>query len=190
MKRSKAETAETRKSIIKAATQRFGRYGIHATGLADVMAEAGLTHGGFYRHFGSKDQLVAEACTAGLDALIASSERATHRADTGQAIEAIITNYLTPRHRDDRAGGCPIAALGSELMRAEEKTRAAAAEGVERLIEEIVKHLPDRSPEAARAEAAYALSAMVGAITISRLVQDSELSDMILRETRKRLIDA
>lgn len=190
MKKSKIETAETRKRIVDAAFQKFGACGIHETGLADVMAEAGLTHGGFYRHFGSKDQLVAEACAAGLNALIASSEEATQRAGTDEAFKAIVENYLTPEHRDNLARGCPLAGLGSELARAEDRTRVAAAEGFARLVDEIASHLPDRSPEAAKSEAIYALSAMVGALTMSRLVQDSGLSDAILSETRKRLIDA
>jgi TetR/AcrR family transcriptional repressor of nem operon len=190
MKKSKIETAETRRRIVDAAARRLIATGIEGTGLNDLMAEVGLTRGGFYRHFDSKDHLVAEACTAGLQSTLRLSESVAERGTPAEAFDALVTAYLSPGHRDNRAGGCPFAGLGSELARSDGETRTAAALGFERLVAALEAHLPDRSPDEARAEAAYALSAMVGALTMARMVDDPALSDTILRETRKRLTHA
>ena len=122
MRKSKEEAAETRKRIVTAAAGEFREHGIVATGLADLMKAAGLTHGGFYKHFESKDQVVAEACAEAVRVLMEKLEAAPSK---GSALGS----YLSIRHRDDPATGCPLAALGSELARSDEKTREAATEG-------------------------------------------------------------
>jgi TetR/AcrR family transcriptional repressor of nem operon len=190
MKKSRAETAETRRRIVDAAAKRLIFKGIEGSGLNELMAEVGLTRGGFYRHFASKDQLVAEACTAGLQSTIRRSEVVAGGDDPAAAFRAIAGTYLSPEHRDNRAGGCPFAGLGSELARSGGETREAAARGFERLAAALEVHRPGRSPDEARAEAAYTLSAMVGALTMARMVDDPALSDTILDEARKRLIGA
>jgi TetR/AcrR family transcriptional regulator, transcriptional repressor for nem operon len=190
MRKSKAETTETRRRIVDAAARRLIATGIEGTGLNDLMADAGLTRGGFYRHFESKDQLVAEACTAGLQSTIRRSAEAGASLPPAEAYSALVGAYLSPAHRDNRAGGCPFAGLGSELARSGGKTRETAGRGFERLISALEVHLSDRTPEEARKEAVFALSAMVGALTMARMVDDPALSDAILNETRKRLVDA
>ena len=127
MRKSKAEAAETRKRIVAAAAAEFRKNGIVATGLADLMKAAGLTHGGFYKHFESKDQLVAEACAEAGREL---SEKVAANTAKGSAV----SSYLSTRHRDNPADGCPLAALGPELARCDEKTRAVATAGFERLV--------------------------------------------------------
>src|SRR5690348_18403319 len=112
MRRSKQDAAETRQRIVSAAAAEFRRNGISDTGLKDLMKAAGLTHGGFYKHFESKDQLVAEACAAAVDAAIASWGM-----EAQPMINAAVAAYLSTRHRDDPASGCPLAAIGSELTR-------------------------------------------------------------------------
>ncbi len=112
MKKSKVETTETRRRIVDTAAREFRRNGIHATGLADVMALAGLTHGGFYRHFDSKDQLVAEACAAGMDSVVQAVEVAAAQGEGRRAVEAIVENYLSTRHRDDHSCGVPSSRAG------------------------------------------------------------------------------
>src|SRR5277367_6675075 len=115
MRKSREEAAQTRKRIVTAASSEFRKNGIVATGLNDLMKAAGLTHGGFYKHFESKDQLVAEACALAVDALI---ERLTAAGRSAAAM------YLSMEHKDNPAEGCPISAIGSELGRSDEKTRA------------------------------------------------------------------
>ncbi len=187
MKKSRAETAETRRRIVKAAAVEFRRNGIRATGLAEVMAAAGLTQGGFYRHFASKDQLVAEACAEAMAAAVTVTQAVPGGTDGKTGLEAIVENFLSTDHRNNQLEGCPLVGLGIELARADDDTRAAASEGFVELVDLIAKQVPCVSPEAAKARAIFALSAMVGAVTMSRIVTDPELSATILQETRTRL---
>ncbi len=189
MKKSKIETAETRERIVKTAAREFCDSGINATGLAGVMAAAGLTHGGFYRHFDSKDQLVAEACAAGMQAVVEITEAAAQHAEGKTGLEAILESYLSTDHRDNRSKGCPLAGLGSELARADTETRAAACAGFLKLVEVVAKQIRRRKPEVAKSDAVFALSAMIGAVTMSRIVADPQLSASILRDTKKNLTD-
>lgn len=189
MRKSKVETAETRRRIVEAAAREFRRNGIHATGLAEVMAAAGMTHGGFYRHFESKDQLVAEACAAGMKSVVNSAEKAAFKSGEKGGLAAIVKSYLSTDHRDNRVDGCPLAGLGSELARADKETREAAVAGFLKVVAVIAKQMRRRNSEAARSDAVFALSAMVGAVTMSRIVTNPELSLAILRDTRKHLAD-
>jgi TetR/AcrR family transcriptional regulator, transcriptional repressor for nem operon len=186
MKKSKAETAETRRRIVAAAADEFRKNGIQETGLSQVMAAAGLTQGGFYRHFSSKDQLIAEACATGLEAIAEAIDTAAHQGDGKSGLQAIVENYLSTDVRDDRSEGCPFSALGSELARADDETRAAATAGFRRLVDVIAKQF--RRPDVAKEHAEFVVCAMVGALTMSRMVTDPELSDAILHNTRKRLV--
>ena len=188
MKKSKTETAETRRRIVKAAAAEFRRNGIHATGLCELMAAAGLTHGGFYRHFDSKDQLIAEACAAGMEA---GMGKAACPGLGKSGLKAIAERYLSTAHRDNPSEGCLLAGLGSELARSGVKTRATATAGILKLANAIAgdtrRTKPRTVPKTAKARALVALSAMIGAITLSRIVTDPELSAEILHETKKYL---
>lgn len=185
MKKSKAETAETRRRIVRAAAAAFRRNGIHATGLADVMAEAGLTHGGFYRHFHSKNQLVAEACAAAAETAGDLPPGHVCRGAGKRELEAIVTDYLSAAHRDSRAEGCLLAALGSELARCDDAARAAATDGILKVIDILQEQYACTNASTAKARAMVAVSAMMGAVTMSRIVTDAKLSAAILRNTRK-----
>src|SRR5258707_6684946 len=125
MKKSKIETAETRRRIVKAAAAEFRRNGIHATGLCELMAAAGLTHGGFYRHFDSKDQLVAEACAAGMEAEVGGAAACPDFGKGG--LREIAASYPSTGHTDNPSEGCLLAGLGSELARSGDKTRGAGS---------------------------------------------------------------
>jgi len=185
MRKSKAETAETRKRIVDLAAQAFRSNGIAATGVAEIMAAAGLTHGGFYRHFDSKDQLVAEACSVGLGSMVDA-----YRGASKGGRNAFVRNLqasLSPAYRDDRSGGCPLVAMGSELARADAATRRGASNGFEELIDEIARWLPARSGREARDEAIAVLTGMIGAVTMSRVVDDPSLSARILRAGRNEI---
>ncbi|PXW24707.1 TetR/AcrR family transcriptional regulator [Paraburkholderia caballeronis] len=191
MKKSRSEVAQTRKRIVEVASEEIRRNGIQATVLADVMAKAGLTHGGFYRHFESKDQLVAEACASGmaviLDAAAAAAESAAAEGDNKAAFRSIVERYLSAEHRDNPTGGCVLAGLGSELARADEPARAAASGAFSELVDVMAKRIRRRNPEAARSDAVFALSAMIGAITMSRVMTDPALSDSILQDVKRHL---
>lgn len=187
MRKSKVETAETRKRIVGVAAREFRARGIGATGLADLMSEAGLSHGGFYRHFDSKDHLVAEACAAGLADVVSALEIAAEGSHGKDGFKAIVDAYVSASHRDAPADGCPLAGMGSELAHADEQTRATASQGFENLVELLARRVGRRSRDAARSEAVFALAAMIGAITISRIVADPDVSNSILQDVKEHL---
>jgi TetR/AcrR family transcriptional repressor of nem operon len=179
LRKSREEAAQTRRRIVEVAAREFRKNGIVATGINDLMKAAGLTHGGFYKHFESKDQLVAEACAAAVDATTASSGM-----EAQPTINAAVAAYLSTGHRDDPASGCPLAAIGSELSRMHKKTREAATEGFERLVAALAGKSKRRD---ARRRALAAVATMIGALTMSRVVTDPGLSGEILRAAEKSL---
>src|SRR5258708_38371891 len=189
MKKSKAETAQTRRGIVKTASGDFRERGIDATGFSGLRGAGGLPLGGFYRHFESKAQLVAEACAAGMDSLVTSCEAAASKVRKNSGLEGVLANYLSTKHRDNRASGCPLVALGSELARGPESTRSAVSEGVIALIDLIAQQYGGARSKTARSRAIVALSTMVGALTLSRLIVDQNLSAAILRDAHKHLIE-
>lgn len=190
MRKSKQETAETRQRIVEAASAEFRRNGIGSTGLAGLMGAAGLTHGGFYKHFDSKDQVVDESVALGLDAVFESMGRTLQAAPGERGLRHTIAKYLSAEHRDDAATGCPLAALGSELARSADSVRATATARFEQIVEQLAAQMPDLPPAAARKEALWIMTSMIGAMTMARVVDDPELSAQILRQTRLRLSPA
>ena len=184
MRKSKEETARTRRRIVETAAAEFCRCGIADTGLADVMAAAGLTHGGFYRHFDSKDALVKESIANAVECFGKSVETAIAerpgRAGVLVAMDGLLSSL-------PKAGVCPFVSLGSELARGSEGVRDAATAGFLKLVDVIATHLDDVSPAVAKKEAFVLLSMMFGAMNMARLVSDKKVSAAILAETRKTL---
>ena len=191
MRKSKQEAAGTRQRIIKAAAAAFRKNGIAGTGLSDLMAAAGLTHGGFYRHFDSKDQIVAEAFTAAAESLVQQLAAAASRKSPRRGLKTIVQTYLSAAHRDEPADGCPVAALGSEISRSDdERTRSAATRALVKFVEIIAAQFGKTRPDIARRRALVAAATMIGAVTMSRIVTDSELSAAILQEATKQLVNS
>jgi TetR/AcrR family transcriptional regulator, transcriptional repressor for nem operon len=186
MRKSREETAQTRQRIVETGAIEFRRNGISGTGLADVMTAAGLTHGGFYRHFDSKEALVMECLSNAHDSLQASIETATAKRPGRAGVLLAIDDYLSASHRDSEAT-CPFVCLGSELARASEEVRNAATAAFLRLTDVIAAHLDDLPPAAAKKEALVLLSSMVGAMTMARLMSDKNISAAILTQMRKTL---
>jgi TetR/AcrR family transcriptional regulator, transcriptional repressor for nem operon len=189
MRKSKQEAAATRQRIVKAAALAFRKNGIAGTGLSDLMAAAGLTHGGFYRHFDCKDQIVAEACTAAAESLVEQLAVSASRKSPQRGLKTIVEKYLSAAHRDEPASGCPLAALGSEMARGDERTRAAATQALLKLVGVIESQFGKTRPDVARRRALAAAATMIGALTMSRIVTDPELSASILREAEKQLVN-
>jgi TetR/AcrR family transcriptional repressor of nem operon len=190
MRKSKQEAAVTRQRIIKAAAAAFRKNGIAGTGLSDLMAAAGLTHGGFYRHFDSKDQIVAEACTTSAESLVEQLAVSASGKSPQRGLKTIVEKYLSDAHRDEPADGCPLAALGSEMARGDERTRAAATQALLKLVGVIASQFSKSRPDVAKRRALVAAATMIGALTMSRIVTDSELSAGILREAEKQLVNS
>ena len=185
MRKSKAVTAETRKKIVEVAAREFRLNGIHATGVSTIMAAAGLTHGGFFRHFSSKDQLLAEACTASMDNFVGKTEAAAENG--AEALAEHIRYLLSQEFRDDCLGGCTLVAMGSELARANQDAKKAVSDGFRQFVDIIAKQDATDDPSAARADAIFKVSAMIGAVTISKMMDDRSLGDLVLDIAKERI---
>jgi len=181
LRKSKLEAAQTREAIVAAAANLIRRTGIAEASLADMMAAAGLTHGGFYRHFRNKEHLVSEALSAAGEKAIATIGR--NMAKGG--LNAVVDGYLSTSHRDSPTPNCPFAALGSEMARSGNETKAAATEVLEKLFATLAGDTPGR--EDARGDAIVALSTMIGAMTLARVVADRALSSEILNRAKDHL---
>lgn len=184
MRKSNAETAETRKRIIAAASRAFLRHGFAATGIADIMVAAGLTQGGFYRHFESKEQLIAEANAAAFAELHAMFDTATAGKPPREAVEFIVERYLSQTQAEELIYLCPLANLAGELHHADAQIRAVASEGYARLVKLVAAHLMrmDVADYIGMAEAIVSL--IVGAVSLARLV-GTEACGPILANARK-----
>jgi TetR/AcrR family transcriptional regulator, transcriptional repressor for nem operon len=185
MRRSRQDAAATRERIVKAAAAEFRRNGIDGTGLADLMAAAGLTHGGFYKHFGSKEQVVAEACAAATDSLTQTLSAIAEQAGPEAALEEVASGYLSHALRDLPAESCPLAMMGSELARQGTQTRDAASESFLKLTQLLAPLMPNAGAEEQQRNAMVAMCAMIGALTVARIVPDEALSDAILEEMKQ-----
>ena len=167
----------TRRHILDVASAQFRESGIAAVGLAGIMSEAGLTNGAFYTHFESKEDLVRAVL---LDALERREQRHKDNLANGVALETVIRDYLSPRHRDRAATGCPTAALVSEIARHPKATREAFTGKMSDIIALMAAQLPNGSAEERWRRAIKVYSAMVGALQLSRAVSDRQLSREIL----------
>ena len=184
MRKSRSEAAKTRERIVSAAAAEFRQHGIAATGLADLMKAAGLTHGGFYRHFASKEELIKEASAAALATMLDGLAAAATGKRGRTGLKTVAAKYLSTEHRDHPREGCPLAALGSELARADKKARAAATAGFVRLVDILAGKAATTD---ARPRALVAAATMIGAVTMSRVVTDPGLSAEILRAAEESL---
>jgi TetR/AcrR family transcriptional regulator, transcriptional repressor for nem operon len=182
MRKSKAEAGRTRETIVDSAAATFRRNGVAATGLVELMAGAGLTRGGFYKHFASKEQVVAEASAQAIDSVASRIGTAVTQRRTGTPLQRVLDAYLTVHHRDHPEGGCLFATLGPELARESEAVRAVAAEGMERMLDLFQQDI-------GRADAVVALAAAVGAMTLARLAPDDAASKKILQQVRDHLLE-
>ncbi|MFN4117930.1 TetR/AcrR family transcriptional regulator [Acidovorax sp.] len=189
MKVSKEQMAENRERILDVAAQLFREKGFDGIGVADLMKSAGLTHGGFYGHFASKDDLMAQATERALQRLRAAwAAMAQEAEDAGRdPLATLEAAYLSPRHRDAPGHGCLLAALGSDAARQGPAVRQAVTEGVRAQVEGLAALVPGR-PKAARRQRALAdYASLVGAMVLARAVDDPALSDEILQATAAAL---
>src|SRR5271156_1983421 len=178
---SKSEKAATHTRIVSVAARRFRERGLEGIGVADVMKEAGVTVGGFYKHFGSRDELVVEALATAFKDLDVWEE---HTPD----MVHLIQNYLTEAHRDAPGTGCAMGALLGDMTRGSRSARALYTERVKRSVAFSSALLPSSQREDRRARALLILSALLGAINLSRAVSDPNLSREILQAVREELI--
>jgi TetR/AcrR family transcriptional regulator, transcriptional repressor for nem operon len=164
----------TRRRIIEAAGRRLKRDGIDGSGVAALMADAGLTNGAFYAHFESKDDLVAAA--------LADQLREQRESFSAMSVEQVVRAYLSTGHRDDPEAGCPSAALLDEIGRSSESTKRAYTDGLLALIDDIAERLAPDDPGPARVRTLSVFALMVGTLEVSRALADQQLADQVLEQ--------
>jgi TetR/AcrR family transcriptional repressor of nem operon len=189
MKVSREKAAEHRERIIDTAGALFRAKGFDGIGVADIMKAADLTHGGFYGHFTSKDDLVARASRRTMDHAAANWAKVVASAPD-QAYAALLRHYLSAHHRDDPAHGCAFASLGNDAARSGTAVRTAFADGLEALLVILAQSVAGKSKAARRRKALTTMAALVGALTLARAVEGTPLSDEMLDAVRRELLAA
>jgi len=188
MRYSKEHKQETHARIVRKASVRLREKGAHGIGVADLMKEAGLTHGGFYAHFDSREALVIEAFNYAMDRATERWRKMAEETPPEKRLATIVESYLTTIHRDDPGRGCAVPTLGPEIARESPKTRKAFAAKLEEMIEMMADQVPELPRKAARAQAIAALSTMAGALVLSRVAGSGEFSEEILGTAREALL--
>lgn len=186
MRVSREQAAKNRERVLEAASALYREHGFDGVGVAEVMRSAGLTHGGFYGQFASKEDLMAQACAHALE-----DAARGWREIAGQApqapLDAVVDRYLSTGHRDHPGIGCALAALGPEAARQGPPVRRAITQGTRSRIELIASLMPGRPGVAKRRRAVHALSSLVGAMVIARVVDDEALSQEFLETVASSL---
>ena len=188
---SKAEAEKNRAIIEQVSSRLFREQGFHGISVADLMGAAGLTHGGFYGHFESKDALAAIACARAFEESEARWRKRVNEApDHGTALSSLIDAYLSTRNRNNAGTGCPVAALANDVAREpdDKPVRAAFHEGLEALVDILAEVQPDADAGARRSAALAQMATLAGALILSRATQGTPLSNEILAATRARLL--
>jgi TetR/AcrR family transcriptional regulator, transcriptional repressor for nem operon len=184
---SSARKEATHERIVEAAGRAIRRSGYSGTGVADIMKQAGLTHGGFYAHFASRDAMLAEAADRAGAETVATMERVAAAAPGEQALEAILRTYLSKAHVEAIETGCAVAALGSEMPRQAPKVRRAATRRIKEMIDLVGRQSPDWGQPGAHERALVTLATAVGALVLARAVDDPKLSDAVRQAALKHL---
>lgn len=183
---AKAKDA-THERIVAAAARAIRRSGYNGTSVADIMKEAGLTHGGFYAHFASREAMLAEAADrAGAEA-VAASTRVAAAAPPEQAMQRLVQAYLSKEHVNNMEMGCPVAALGSEMPRQAPGVRRTATRRIKEMIDVVARQSPDWGQPGAHEHALVTVATMVGTLLLARAVDDPKLSDALRDAALKHL---
>ncbi|MBR0874697.1 TetR/AcrR family transcriptional regulator [Bradyrhizobium tropiciagri] len=185
MRYSKEHKQETHARIVRKASVRLREKGAHGIGVADLMKDAGLTHGGFYAHFDSREALVIEAFNYAMDRATERWRKVTADVAPEKRLATIVDGYLTTVHRDDPGQGCAVPSLGAEIARETPKTRKAFALKLEQMIDMIADQILDVPRKTARKQAMATLATMMGTIVMSRIAGNGELSEEILASGRE-----
>ena len=187
MKVSKAQAEANRERVVEVAGRLLRENGLDGIGVDGLMQGAGLTHGGFYKSFGSKEALIAEACdqvmaknAAHFDTLTASAGR--------KGLATLVDFYFSAEHRDDPGSGCAFAALGADAGRHGGTVRSVFTKGLRSMVDQIARVVPRRGAERRREAALVTVAGLVGALVLARAVDDPELSRDLLAATRRALV--
>lgn len=188
MRYSDTHKQETRKKVVRAAAAAVRAKGPDGVGVAEIMAEAGLTHGGFYAHFPNKEALVAAAVEEAFGQSRRRFARMTEGMAPRDALTTFVESYVSSDHRDNPQRGCPISTLTSDLPRQGPLVRRAFDTGVANLIARLEAWLPERDPAARRALASSLMAEMAGAVALARAVSDERFAEQLLDASRTRIM--
>jgi TetR/AcrR family transcriptional regulator, transcriptional repressor for nem operon len=180
MKVTREQAERNRERVLDVAGRLFRENGFDGIGVDDLMKGAGLTHGGFYANFKSKEELAAKSCERTLAKLVEDWNRVADEAN-GDPLKAIVAGYLAISHRDDPGNGCVLAALGADVARKGPSVRHAVTEGIRPFIELLTRSVPGGSRAARRKKALTIYASLVGAMVLARAVDDPALSKQILQ---------
>ena len=189
MRYSKEHKLETHARIVKKASVRLREKGAHGVGVADLMKEAGLTHGGFYAHFDSREALVIEAFADAMDRSTERWRKLAEQTPPDKRLATIVATYLTPLHRDDPGHGCAVPTLGAEIARESPRTRKAFAAKLEQMIDMLAAQIPQLPRKAARKRAMAVIATMMGTLVLARVAGTGDFSDEILGAGRDAVLD-
>ncbi len=184
MGHSQLDKQKTHDRIVEVAARRLREKGLEGIGVADLMKEAGLTVGGFYKHFASREDMVVEAMELAFNAWEASA-RVKGKDPATVPIGEYVETYLSSEHRDDVVSGCPFAALTADMARSGDKCRAAATARIKTNLDTMIARLDDTRDAEARRKAIILSCLMTGAVGTARIVDDAEVSDEILATVRE-----
>jgi len=189
MRRPATRSKETTHDrIVAAAARAIRRRGYHGAGVADVMKEAGLTHGGFYAHFPSREAMLAEAVDRAGGESVAMMERVAASSPPRQALPAMIRAYLSKEHQEAVETGCATAALGSEIPRQAPAVRRVATRRIKEMIDMVARQSPDWGQPGAHERALLTVATMVGALVLARAVDEPRLSNGLREAALKHLV--
>lgn len=189
MKRSHSGSKKdlTHERIVAAASRAIRRSGYDGTSVADIMKEAGLTHGGFYAHFPSREAMLAEAADRAGAETVAASSRVVAGVPPQEALQALVRAYLSEAHVEAIEAGCPIAAVGSEMPRQAPEVRRAATRRIKEMIDLVARQTSNWGQPGAHERALVTVATMVGTLILARAVDDPGLSDALCQAALKRL---
>ena len=183
----KGRKEATHERIVDAAARAIRRSGYGGVGVADIMKDAGLTHGGFYAHFDSREAMLAEAADRAGAESVAAMERIASTAKTQRALRSLLTTYLSKAHVEAIESGCAVAALGSEMPRQAPEVRHASTRRIKEMIDLVARQSPDWGKRGAHQRALFTVAAMVGSLVLARAVDDPRLSDALRKAALKHL---
>lgn len=174
----------TRGRIVRAAARRFRSGGSEGAAISKLMRDLRLTHGGFYRHFGSKEELFIEAFEESLKELRRRVQSSIEQAPPGGTLKALVSQYLNIDHTNDIAGGCPVAALATEIARRPPKARATFLRILKNHIAQVAKYIPGATEEERERKARVLFSGMAGTLNLARVIVDDEQRRQFLEEAK------
>ncbi|MBE2180056.1 MAG: TetR/AcrR family transcriptional regulator [Chthoniobacterales bacterium] len=187
MRVTRQQARENRSRVLRLAAQRFREKGLNGLGVAELMQEAGLTHGGFYKQFSSKDELAAEACAAAIADNLAAYQQLAK--EDPESLVPLVSSLISELHRNTPGDGCLLASLGADIARSKKSVRSKVTDGVRKIVDCLSGWTPGRSKTLARRKAIATYTTVVGSLVVARAVDDPEFAREILKAARESLAE-